>query len=72
MNLLILAISIIPIEYAIFTNIFGKILQYSFLTLFFGVSIPILILANIKLKFINKSRKEQYKSFENIESIPNS
>ena len=66
-NLLILAISLIPIEYAIFTNIFGKVVQYLFLLLFFGISMPILILANLKLQHINKPRKEQCKnlSYEN-------
>ncbi len=63
-NLLILAISIIPIEYAIFTNIIGKIVQYSFLILFFAISIPILFIAILKLKYINKTRKEQYKTLE--------
>ena len=61
-NLLILAISIIPIEYAIFTNIFEKIVQFSFLTLFFAISLPILILANLKQRLINKTRKEQCKT----------
>ena len=61
-NLLILAISIIPIEYAIFTNIFGKVVQYSFLILFFAISLPILIIANLKLKIVKKPRKEQYES----------
>ena len=61
-NLLILAISIIPIEYAIFTNIFGKVVQYSFLILFFAISLPILIIANLKLKIVKKTRKEQYES----------
>jgi spore germination protein (amino acid permease) len=59
-NLFILALSIIPIEYAIFTNVLGKIVQYSFLILFFAISLPVLIISNLKLKYINKSRKEQY------------
>ena len=49
-NLLILVIAILPIEYAFFTNVLGKVLQYSFLVLFFGISIPILICANFKPK----------------------
>ena len=55
-NLLILAISIIPIEYAIFTTLIAKSVQYSFFILFFAISIPILILANLKLKFINSGK----------------
>lgn len=62
LNLFILALAIIPIEYAIFTNIFAKIVQHSFLILFFGISLPILIISNLKLKFINKPRKEQYEN----------
>lgn len=57
-NLLILAISIIPIEYAIFANIFARCVKYLFFVLFFAISIPILIAANLKLKFMDKSRKE--------------
>ena len=53
LNLFILALVIIPIQYAIFTNIISKIVQYSFLILFFGISLPILISASLKLKFIN-------------------
>ena len=68
LNLFILAVSLIPIEYAIFTNIFGKIVQYWFLILFFAISIPILIIANIKLKFINKPRKEQCEGFKGVQS----
>ena len=67
-NLLILAISIIPIEYAIFANVFGKTVQYSFLILFFAISLPILIIANLKKNFAKKTRKEQY---ENLGSIQN-
>jgi len=67
-NLLILALSIIPIEYAIFSNIFGKWVQYSFLILFFAISIPILIIANLKKKFINKPRKEQCKNLGSIQN----
>lgn len=63
-NLLILALSIIPVEYAIFTSILAKIVQNYFLVLFFAVSLPILILANLKLRFINRSRKEHVKNCE--------
>ena len=68
-NLFILALSIIPIEYAIFTNIIGKIVQYSFLIIFFAVSLPILILANLKLKLSNNSRKEQYKNIRGLQNL---
>ena len=64
LNITILALAILPIEYAIFTNIIEKIVSYSFLILFFAISLPILIIANLKLKFINKPRKEQYKGLE--------
>lgn len=59
-NIIILIISILPIEYAIFTNILGKFVQYSFLALFFGISIPILIIAYLKSKYVNNLRKEEY------------
>ena len=64
-NLLILAISIIPIEYAIFATFVARSVQYSFLILFFAISIPILIIANLKLKFTN-SRKEPFRNIENL------
>ena len=57
-NLLILALCIIPIEYAFFTKIISQVVQNYFLVLFFAVSLPILILGNLKLFFISKSRKE--------------
>ena len=66
LNITILALAILPIEYAIFTNIIEKIVLYSFLILFFAISLPILIIANLKLKFINKPRKEQYKGLEGV------
>ena len=66
-NLLILAVSIIPIEYAIFTNIVSKAVQYSFFVLFFLISIPILVIANLKLNFKNKPRKEQYRNLDNAQ-----
>lgn len=64
-NLLILAISIIPIEYAIFATFVARSVQYSFLILFFAISIPILIIANLKQKFTN-SRKEPFRNIENF------
>ena len=66
-NLLILAISIIPIEYAIFANVFGKTVQYSFLILFFAISLPILIIANLKKNF-TKKRKEQCKNLGSVQN----
>ena len=66
-NILILAISIIPIEYAIFANIISPIVQNTFLILFFVITIPILIIANIKLK-LKKSRKELYHNLKNIQN----
>lgn len=48
LNLLILAICIIPVEYAFFSNVVGKFVQNWFLILFFGVSLPVLVLANLK------------------------
>ena len=68
-NLIILAISIIPIEYAIFSNIFAKFILYLFLILFFAISIPILILANLKLHFSNKLGKEQINNVRNVQEI---
>lgn len=67
-NLVILAISIIPIEYAIFTNIVSKVVQYYFLVLFFLISIPILVIANLKIYLKNKSRKEQYRNLNNAQN----
>ena len=64
-NLLILAISIIPIEYAIFATFVARSVQYLFLILFFAISIPILIIANLKLKFTN-ARKEPFRNIENF------
>ena len=68
-NLLILAISIIPMEYAIFTNIYAKVVQCSFFIIFFAISLPILIIANFKLKIINKKRKEQYTSIRSVQNL---
>lgn len=59
-NFIVFILSILPIEYAIFTNIISKFVQYSFLAIFFGLSIPILIIAFFKSKFVNSLRKEQY------------
>lgn len=66
-NLFILAISIIPIEYAIFTSIISRAVQYSFLVLFFAISIPILIIASFKLNYKTKYRKEQYRNLNNAQ-----
>ena len=63
-NLLLLALCIIPVEYAVFTNILAKIVQNWFLILFFAISLPILILANLKIKLFNKNRKERFKNCE--------
>lgn len=65
-NLLVLGLCITPVEYAVFTNIISKIVQNLFFVLFFGISLPILILANLKLMFLNKSRKEPNCSCEKI------
>ena len=62
LNLFILALAIVPIQYAIFTNIISKIVQYTFLILFFAISLPILISASLKLKFLKTHRKEQYEN----------
>ena len=57
-NLLILCLCIIPVEYSVFTTLISKIVQNLFFILFFGISLPVLILANIKLIILNKFRKE--------------
>lgn len=57
-NLLILALCIIPVEYAIFSKVLAPIVQNYFFVLFFAVSLPILVLANLKLIVINRLRKE--------------
>lgn len=57
-NLLILALCIIPVEYAIFVKVLAPIVQNYFFVLFFAVSLPILILANLKLIIVKKIRKE--------------
>ena len=57
-NLLILALCIIPVEYAIFIKVLAPIVQNYFFVLFFAVSLPILILANLKLIIVKKIRKE--------------
>ena len=65
-NLLILAVCIIPTQYAIFSNVIGKFVQNWFLILFFGISLPILVLANLKMIISNSLRKETIKSCEKI------
>ncbi|MCR5146628.1 MAG: spore germination protein [Clostridia bacterium] len=57
-NLLILALCIIPVEYAIFTKVISQVVQNYFFVLFFAISLPILILANLKQIIINRFRKE--------------
>lgn len=64
-NLLILAICIIPIEYTVFSNLIGKFVQNWFFILFFGISIPILIFANIKIHF----KKYLAKTFKTLSII---
>lgn len=56
-NLLILSILLVPISLASFNNIVGKIFKISVLIGVFGISILILILANLKLKFTDKNKK---------------
>lgn len=68
-NLLILGLCIIPIEYAVFANLIGKFLQNWFLILFFGISIPILILANLKISFRNLSKNFIKKSCKTLSII---
>ncbi len=55
-NLLILGLLILPSNFATLNNIIGKIFKYSSLILIFGISILILISANIKLGIINKKK----------------
>lgn len=57
-NLLILALCIIPVEYAIFSKVLAPIVQNYFFVLFFAVSLPVLVLANLKLIVMNRLRKE--------------
>ena len=57
-NLLILALCIIPVEYAIFTKVISQVVQNYFFILFFAVSLPVLILANLKWMIREKLRKE--------------
>ena len=58
LNLLILALCIIPVKYAVFAKVLTPIVQNYFLVLFFVVSLPILIFANIKFIVTNRFRKE--------------
>ncbi len=58
LNLLILTLCIIPVKYAVFAKVLTPIVQNYFLVLFFVVSLPILILANIKFIVTNRFRKE--------------
>ena len=55
-NLLILGLLILPSNFATLNNVIGKIFKYSSLILIFGISILILISANIKLGIINKKK----------------
>lgn len=53
-NLLILTLVLVPNNFATLNNTIGKIFKFSTLILIFGLSIIVLVLANFKLKIINK------------------
>lgn len=53
-NLLILAILLIPVSLATFTEIVGTVFKFATLAILFGASILILIFANLKHKLTNK------------------
>ena len=55
-NLLILSLIILPSNIATLNNIIGKVFKISTLILIFGFSTLVLILANLKLNFINKKK----------------
>ena len=55
-NLFILTLLILPGNFATINNLIGKIFKFSSLILIFGLSIIILILANLKLKIINNKK----------------
>ena len=62
-NLIVLALSLIPVEYAIFTHFVAPTVQYSFLILFFGISLPVLILAYLKKKYVRLCAKTERNGF---------
>lgn len=55
-NLFILTLLLLPTSFAATTKIIQKIMQISFLVLLFGISLTILIFANLKLQIINKKK----------------
>ena len=61
-NLIVLALALIPVEYAIFTNYIAPTVQYSFLILFFGISLPILIFAFLKKHYWNSLKSKSAES----------
>ena len=62
-NLIVLALSLIPVEYAIFTHFVAPTVKYSFLILFFGISLPVLILAYLKKKYVRLCAKTERNGF---------
>lgn len=55
-HLLILTFLLLPSNFATLNNLIGKAFKFSSLILLFGLSTIILILANLKLGFINKKK----------------
>ena len=64
LHLIILAILLLPINLGIFTKVLGTVVRDSVLSLTFGSSIIILILANIKKKIIEKESKKEVINYE--------
>lgn len=55
-NLFVLSLLLLPVSFSALSNFIGNIFEIGCLILIFGISILILILANIKQNFLNKKK----------------
>jgi len=55
-NLFVLSLLLLPVSFSALSNFIGKVFEIGCLILIFGVSVLILILANFKVRFLNKKK----------------
>lgn len=55
-NLFVLSLLLLPISFSALSNVIGKVFEIGCLVLIFGISLLILIWANVKLRFLNKKK----------------
>lgn len=55
-NLFVLSLLLLPFSFSTLSNFIGNFFETSCLVLIFGISILILILANLKIRFLNKKK----------------